>query len=674
MLAITPTLESESSAITLLPIFQCNQSSATRRPVMPSRILIFCLFALALASSPARAETSSVQTAWRLLDYIAVDYPGAVQGGAVISAAEFSEMTEFAASAHERITGLPSSSTQADLQHQAIALQILIANKAPATTVAAAARTLAADLINTYPITLAPVKPPDFARGQVLYTQNCLSCHGATGDGKGPAALGLAPPPIAFADKDRARERSVFALYQVIEQGIPGTSMVSFSGLPLEDRWDLALYVSAFAFPESAADEGRRIWQDSPSLRADINLEKLVGLTPASLANEIGETKADAITAYLRHHPAAVQEPATGPLTLARTRLDEALTAYAKGNRNGATDLALSAYLDGFEPVEPILAVRDNALKIRIEGAMGTLRAHLSQGLHIDEVRKQAAALNTLFAQAEIALARHEESAESSFFGAFTILLREGLEALLIVVAMLAFLRKVERKDALPYVHGGWITALVAGVLTWGVGTYLIGISGASRELTEGFGSVLAAIILLWVGVWMHGKSNAQAWQCYVCDQMTHALKRRSAWFLFGLSFIVVYREVFETILFYAAIWNQGNSGAVLAGGATALLALLGVGALLLRYGRNLPISKFFAYSSVLIALLAVVLTGKGVAALQEAGYLSIHPLADFPRIEMLGLFPTREGIFASLAMILFLIIGFSHNHYRAKKAYPPAN
>lgn len=192
--------------------------------------------------------------------------------------------------------------------------------------------------------------------------------------------------------------------------------------------------------------------------------------------------------------------------------------------------------------------------------------------------------------------------------------------------------------------------------------------------MTEGFGSVLAAIILFWVGVWMHRKSNAQAWQCYVCDQLTHALKRRSAWFLFGLSFIVVYREVFETILFYAAIWNQGNSGAVLAGGATAVLALLAVAAAMLRYGRVLPIGKFFAYSSVLIALLAVVLTGKGVAALQEAGYLPIHPLASFPRIEILGMFPTREGIIAPLAMVLFLAIGFGYNHRLAHRATSPTN
>lgn len=643
---------------------------------MIGRILILLLLASALIVSPVRAETNAetnaVQTAWRLLDYLAVDYRGAVQNGEVVSATEFAEMTEFAATAYAMIAALPASDAKADLQQRAAGLQKLIADKAPDETVATAARALAADLIKVYPVTLAPVTPPDFVRGQALFTQNCMSCHGANGDGKGPAALGLVPPPTAFNDQSRARERSVFALFQVIEQGLPGTAMASFAVLPPQDRWDLALYVSAFAYPESAAAEGRRIWQEDAMLRAGLNLEKLVGMTPVSLANEIGETRADAVTAYLRRHPAAVEKPASGLLTLAHTRLDEALAAYANGDRKSAAELALSAYLDGFEPVEPILAVRDSALKIRIEDAMGTLRASVAKGVPLDELRGQIDALNALFTQAEAALGRSEASGGAIFFGAFTILLREGLEALLIVVAMLAFLRKVERKDALPYVHGGWIAALAAGVLTWGVGTYLIGISGASRELTEGFGSVLAAIILLWVGIWMHRKSNAKAWQCYVSDQLTHALKRRSAWLLFGLSFLVVYREVFETILFYAAIWNQGNGGAVLAGAAAAVLALVMVAGVILRYGRVLPIGRFFAYSSGLMALLAVVLTGKGVAALQEAGYLPIHPLASLPRIEFLGLFPTREGIIAPLVMIIFLAIGFGYNHQLAIRVKHP--
>ncbi|MEO8043343.1 MAG: FTR1 family protein [Spartobacteria bacterium] len=633
-----------------------------------ARFLILLLVASALVVSPARAETAAAQTAWRLLDYVAVDYRGAVRDSEVISPTEYAEMTEFAATAHAMIAALPASDARPGLQGRAAGLQKLIAEKAPEGTVATTARALAADLIKAYPVTLAPVKPPDFARGRALFAQNCMSCHGANGDGKGPAALGLVPPPTAFTDQSRARERSVFALNQVIEQGLPGTSMVSFSGLPPQDRWDLALYVSAFAYPESIVSKGQRTWQEDAALRSGINLEKLVGTTPASLAHEIGEGEADAVTAYLRRHPEVVQAPTTGPLALARTRMNEALTAYANGTRKAAADLALSAYLDGLEPIEPILAVRDNALMIQLENAMAALRASIAKSAPLEELRRQQNSLNALFVQAETVLGHSETSAGSSFFGAFTILLREGVEAILIVVAMLAFLRKVERKDALPYVHGGWITALVAGALTWGVGTYLIGISGASRELTEGFGSILAAIILLWVGIWMHRKSNAQAWQCYICAQMTHVLKRRSAWLLFGLAFIVVYREVFETILFYAAIWNQGNSGAVLAGGATAVLALLAIAAVMLRYGRVLPIGKFFAYSSALMALLAVVLIGKGVAALQEAGYLPIHPLASLPRLEILGLFPTREGIIAPLVMILFLAIGFGYNCRLARR------
>ncbi len=630
--------------------------------------ILLAISGLAL-TSPALADTPAVQTAWRLLDYIAVDYQGAVAGGKIVSPAEFAEMTEFSASAQERISALPASPAKGELQRRVVALQRLIASKAPVTIVASTARTLAADLIMAYPVPLAPTVAPDFARGKALYDKTCASCHGMTGDGKGPTSAGLDPPAIAFADKDRARERSVFALYQVLEQGIDGTSMASFAHLPSQDRWDLALYASAFSYPASAAAEGERLWNSDPGLRARFDMEKLVGMTPASLAAKIGETKADAITAYLRRHPAAVLAQSAGLLTVARTRLGEAVAAYAKGDREGATNLALSAYLDGFEPVEPILTARDNALMVRIEGGMAALRSSIAGGASLATVREKAGTLDALFGDAESAMAREEASSTSSFFGAFTILLREGLEALLIVVAMLTFLRKAERQDVMPYVHRGWIAALLAGAATWLIATYAIGISGASRELAEGFGSLFAAVVLLWVGVWMHGKSNADTWQRYIREKLTKALNARSAWFLFGLSFLVVYREVFETILFYAAIWNQGNSGAVLAGGASAIAVLAVIAWVMIRYSRTLPIGKFFAYSSALIALLAVVLIGKGVSALQEAGYLPVEPLAGFPRVEILGLYPTIEGVIAQVAMIALLAIGFGQNAIKAKRA-----
>lgn len=124
----------------------------------------------------------------------------------------------------------------------------------------------------------------------------------------GPQSVGLDPPPIAFIDKARPRERGTFAFYQVLEQGIDGTSMESFADHPPQDRWDLALYAGTFAFSASKVAEGERIWKSDAALRGRINLEKLVGMTPAALAAEIGEVRADAVIAYL---PQPVRRGAT---------------------------------------------------------------------------------------------------------------------------------------------------------------------------------------------------------------------------------------------------------------------------------------------------------------------------------------------------------------------------
>jgi high-affinity iron transporter len=274
-----------------------------------------------------------------------------------------------------------------------------------------------------------------------------------------------------------------------------------------------------------------------------------------------------------------------------------------------------------------------------------------------------------LFGEAEIALAPEKASSTTTFFGAFGVLLREGLEALLIVVAMIAFLHKTERSEVVGYVHGGWIAALGAGALTWVAATYVIGISGASRELTEGFGSLFAAIILVTVGIWMHGKSNAESWQRYIKEKMTHALSRRSGWFLFLLAFVVVYREVFETILFYAALWAEGSGVAMLAGAGFAIAVLAVIAWVMLRYSQQLPITQFFAWSAALIAVLTVVLAGKGIAGLQEAGLIGVSPLSGVPRIEVLGLFPTLQTVLAQIVAIVILVLGFFFNRQKAAKA-----
>ena len=631
------------------------------RPIL--RIFLACLALTFGAATPvlAGASDEDVQTAWRLLDYVAVDYRGAVAAGNVTNASEYAEMTEFAATVEAKITALRANPERAGLIAEAKAFRGLVSRKAPPEDVASAARALGAHLLKAYPVSLAPAKTPDLGRGAALYAQNCASCHGLSGNGHGPDAAKLEPAPVAFLDAGRARERSPFALYQVIGQGLDGTAMRSFAELPSQDRWALAFYASRFAFADS--DKGEQIWKTDAGLRSRVpNLAALAGLTPAALGREIGQDKADAVMAYLRTNPEAVTEVRAGSLTVAHEKLQASAAAYAEGDREGAKKLALSAYLDGFEPVEPALAARDATLMGRIEAEMGNLRAMIGRGDPVAVVKDQVAVLDTLFSDAEEVLSPDAASTASTFIGAFTILLREGLEALLIVVAMIAFLRKADRGEMVRHVHSGWVVALIAGGITWAIATFFIGVSGASRELTEGFGSLFAAIVLLSVGIWMHGKSQAGEWQRYISETLGKALSRSSAWFLFGLAFIVVYREVFETILFYAALTAQG-SGAVILAGAGSAIVLLGVIAwVMLRFSAKLPISEFFKYSSALMAVLAVVLAGKGIAALQEAGMIDIAPLAQIPRIPVLGLFPTMESIGAQLLTMAIVVLGAWYN------------
>lgn len=618
----------------------------------------------------ARAVEPDAQIAWRLLDYIAVDYAEAVEDGVVVDEDEYAEMVEFSAAAHERLESLPPVEGLPEMLVKAKELQGAIDGKREPDEVGVLARQLAAELLAAYPMPVAPGAAPDLARGGELYQQVCASCHGTAGGGDGPAAADLDPPAIDFTDRARARERSVFALYQVIEQGLEGTSMASYAGLPEDDRWALSFYIGQYAYPESLAARGEQLWNDNPALQAEFpDLAALTQVTPAALAAHVGEEDAQALTAFLRRQPEAVEAgpAAEGLLALSRARLVESLAAYEAGDQRAARDLALSAYLDGFEPVEPLLAIRDRALMTRIEGAMGELRAGIERSIPAEQVRARVEAVDAMFVEAEAALAPEMASRVSAFVGAFTILLREGLEALLIVIAMIAFLRKAGRIEALPYVHAGWVGALLAGGATWAAATWLVSISGASRELTEGFAAIFAAVVLVWVGIWMHGKSQAGAWQRYISDKLSKALSRRSMWFLFLLSFIVVYREAFETVLFYAALWSQGAHAWVAIGAAAAVVVLALIAWVMLRYSRRLPFGAFFAVSSALLAVLAVVLTGKGVSALQEAGWLSITPV-QFPRIDLLGIYPTTQGLCAQALAIALLAAGFLWNRHKATR------
>ncbi len=128
---------------------------------------------------------------------------------------------------------------------------------------------------------LAPAEAPDVGRAAALYASSCASAHGPAGEGGRGEPAKLDPPPIAFADRERARERSVFGLYQVITQGLEGTAMQSFAALPDEERWALAFHAGRFAFPEVGRE---RIWDEDEGIRRRIpDMAALAAVTRPSL-------------------------------------------------------------------------------------------------------------------------------------------------------------------------------------------------------------------------------------------------------------------------------------------------------------------------------------------------------------------------------------------------------
>jgi high-affinity iron transporter len=182
--------------------------------------------------------------------------------------------------------------------------------------------------------------------------------------------------------------------------------------------------------------------------------------------------------------------------------------------------------------------------------------------------------------------------------------------------------------------------------------------SGSNRESFEGFTTLTAAIVLFYVGYWLHTKSEAQKWQQFIRDKVEGALSRKRLLALAGVSFFAAYREAFEVVLFYQALWLQSaaNPKPVLTG-FLAGVAVLGVMVLVLfRLGLKIPIKHFFGTAGLLLYLLALVFAGQGVRILQATGWFSVTPLRFPPQVSALGIYPTVETLLAQAVVLIALI------------------
>lgn len=637
-----------------------------------SLALLALVVATSTLASTIRRGTSA-QTALHLLDYVAVDYPGAVREGKVVDAQEYAEQVEFAGQVVVLLQGLPEQPERPDLIRGAQTLEQLVRDRQPAARVAAASADLRQSLIRAYSLVVVPPRLPDPARGRALYRELCTSCHGERGMGDGPAGRGLEPPPANFHDAARMARRSVHGLYNSITLGVHGTAMTSYAQLPEDDRWALAFYVSQLSLTSGELARAETAWKRVQHTATFANLENLVTLSTDEVSARFG---ADAAAAHewLRAHPDALAARGTTPLQLSADLMRRSLAAQRSGDAPAARQLALSAYLEGVEPIEPRLDAVDARLRGRIEREMMAYRSQLGSGASTADVEARAKTVLDLLERADRKLQEGTLGAGALFVASLLILVREGLEAILVLAAIIAFLVKSERRDALPWVHLGWIAALAAGSATWFVATYVTRLSGASREMTEAVSALFAAGVLLYVGVWLHSKAHAQAWQHFVHEKVGRALGRRTLGALASVSFLAVYRELFEIVLFYQALWAQAGPGggrSLLAGvaAAVAVLALIGWG--VFRYGLRLPIGRFFTVTSLVLAVLAVVFVGQGVSALQEAGAIGVRTI-DFIRVPALGIFPTLQTLLAQVASAAIVAVSFAWIHWRRAPGVAP--
>lgn len=615
------------------------------------RWLVALFFALAL---PAYADTTA-QTIVHMLDYVSVDYPEFVKDGKVLDESEYKEQQEFSSQVVELLGKLPEVAQRAELLKEAALLKARIDAKAPGDEIAKIASGLRWKVIGAYRIAVAPRTVPDLKRGEAIYAAQCAMCHGGRGHGDGPAAKGLDPAPSNFHDAARMGQRSLYGLYSTITLGVDGTSMKGFPQLSDDERWAVAFHVGTL---EGAAASGGDAWLSGRVSRDIGTLQAIATLTDVEVKERFG-AEAAAAFAWLKRNPAAATVGKESPIEFSRRLLAESVTAYKAGKRDEAQRLALTSYLEGFELAEASLDAIDRNLRLEVEAQMIAYRDALRRGVPAEEIAQLAGRIDGLLEASAGKLGGEGLSPTTAAVGAFFILVREGLEALLVVAAIVAFLIKAGRREALPWIHAGWIGALALGGLTWFAATALISISGATREMTEGVTALLAAAILLYVGFWLHDKSHARNWQRFIDRHMKGALEKGTLWALAGLSFLAVYREAFETVLFYQALWQQAGDnahGSILVGFACAVAVLAVLAWLILRFGLRLPIGLFFAACAVLMAGLAVVFTGHGVKALQEAGVVAASPTGSFG-LPAFGVYPTVESLTAQ-AIVLALVCG----------------
>lgn len=575
-----------------------------------------------------------------LLEYLEGDY------GAAIDAHDAEELEEQRGLADEVVKQLTRFGADgAPYRARAAALKAAIERGDEAKAVTAACAALVADVVRDQQLAQAPRQAPDLAAGAAAFEKACAVCHGLDGRADTEAAKTLTPAPADFHDTARMASMTPYKAFNTVAFGVPGTAMPGFGHLAPDTRWALAFHLFTLRQP--------------PCTHAPpaATLETLATSTDEALAARFGAGE----VACLRR---VLPKPNESSLVLAQRGLDDAVRLASQGAHDAARQAVVDAYLVGLEPVEPLLRARDPELVTKLEVAFTRTRLAAQSGRGLEA---EARATQALLSQAQGA--KPAGDFWSVFFAALLILLREGFEAVVVVGALLAVLKKLGATAQAKVVHAGWVSALVAGALAFAFGHALV--AGANREWLESVVALAAVGMLLYAALWLNARAHLSQSMGHLRARMSRAVGHDSALGLFVTAFTSVGRESLETALFLEGLATD-SVAAVAWGAAAGLAALLGLVAVIRRMGFVLPMKTLFSASTVLLVATAVALLGKGLHGLQELGVLGLAPLR-FVTVEVLGVYPDAVSLLPQLALASALLLGWTWRRLRGRARSTPS-
>jgi high-affinity iron transporter len=350
-----------------------------------------------------------------------------------------------------------------------------------------------------------------------------------------------------------------------------------------------------------------------------------------------------------------------------RMQLDETLRLHKEGNYDGALLTSRSAYLDSYENVEIPLRPIDPDFTLEMEIKFAELRNLIQDHAPYGQVESKVVEIRRGLDESERLVSGTGVLAPTiAFSTSFSIIFREGLESALIIGAILTYLEASRNNRFKKHVYYGIMIALGATAVTWFIAEFIIDISGASRELIEAIAGVSAVAVLFWVSFWVLNKIETKRWIEFVKAKVWKATTTGSMMVFVLLSFFTVYREGFETVLFYQAMLSFAKymEWYVVAGFVVGLAVIVATAIVVRKLGRRLPLKVLFALTMGIGAYMSIAFMGNAIREFQEVGYISTtHLIGTVPRLDinlatMTGIHPTVETIVAQIALLAVYVVG----------------